>query len=100
MIPIASEESAGLEGAGHDPVDPLRRVVHVALAIYLMPVVAIVCAIGGVAIVIDQATRLATRLAGEGHRSVKPGHPSVARSVKAGWRPAISRDRRRTRVGR
>jgi hypothetical protein len=100
MIPIASEESAGLDEAGHDPVDPLRRVVHVALAIYLMPVVAIVCAIGGVAIVIDQATRLAARCSVEGRRSVKPGHLPIARTGEAGWRPAISRNRRRTRVGR
>jgi hypothetical protein len=100
MIPIASEESAGLDEAGHEPVDPLRRVVHVALAIYLMPVVAIVCAIGGVAIVIDQATRLAARCAGEGRRSAKPEPLPVARTGEAGWRPAISRNRRRTRVER
>lgn len=95
MVPIASEESTGTEGGGADRADPLRHAVHIALAIYLMPVVAIVCAIGGISIVVDKTTKLAASLATGGHRGVKPGHLSVVRS---GSRPTIPTDRRRIRV--
>ena len=95
MAPIASEESPGSEGDGGDP---LRRAVHIALAIYLMPVFAIVCAIGGVSIVIERASRLASRLAAVGRRGPGPRPLSVARSDETGWRPSTYQERRRTRV--
>jgi hypothetical protein len=97
MDRIPWQESAGPEQAGDDPADPLRRVVHIALAIYLMPVVAIVCAIGGASILFDRATKLAARIAVEGRRDLKPGHLPVVGSRS---RPSISRDRRRIRAGR
>ncbi len=97
MVPIAPEKSAGPEREGDDPADRLRHVVQVALAIYLMPVIALVCAIGGASIVFDRAGRLATRLGFEGHRVIKPGHLPIPRSVS---RPLVSRVRRRIRVQR
>jgi hypothetical protein len=97
MVRNPLQESAGPERAGADPADPLRRVVHVALAIYLMPVVAIVCAIGGASILIDRASQLANRIAVEGRRGVKPGPPPVAESRS---RLSISQERRRIRAGR
>ena len=97
MVRIPLQESDGPEPAEADPTDPLRRVVHVALAIYLMPVVVIVCAIGGVSIVFDRASKLAARLAVEARRGVKPGHLPVAGS---GSKLSISGDRRRIRAGR
>ena len=99
MVPIVPEEWAGPADAGCAPVDPLRRAVHVALAIYLMPVVAIVCAIGGASIVLDRASRLAARLATEGRRGVGPGPHPLARPGEAGRTPSVSSGRRRTRVG-
>ena len=97
MVRIPLQESAGPEPTGTDPTDPLRRAVHVALAIYLMPVVVIVCAIGGISIVFDQASKLAARFANETRRGVKPSHLPVAGS---GSRLSVPRDRRRIRVGR
>jgi hypothetical protein len=94
MVPIAPEESDGPERGG---ADPLRHAVQVALAIYLLPVIAIVCAIGGASIVLDRASRLATRLGFEGHRAVKPGPLAITRSAS---RPMLPSDRRRIRVGR
>jgi hypothetical protein len=47
----------GEHGAAR-PVDPLRRAVQAALAIYLLPILLVVLLIGGVAIVFKAATRL------------------------------------------
>jgi hypothetical protein len=97
MVPSASEESTGHARVGYDP---LRHAVHVALAVYLMPVVAIVCAIGGASIVFDRASRLAARLAVEGRRGVGHAHLPIARSGQVRWAPATAPIRRRTRMGR
>jgi hypothetical protein len=98
MVRIPSQESAGPESTGADPGDPLRRAVHVALAIYLMPVVVIVCAIGGISIVFDRASKLAARFRDETTRQgAKPSHLPVTGS---GSRLSVPRDRRRIRVGR
>jgi hypothetical protein len=94
MVTIAPEESGGPE---REAADPLRHAVQVALAIYLMPVIAIVCAIAGASIVLDRASRLATRFGFEGRHAMNPAHLPIPPSLS---RPLLSRDRRRTRVGR
>lgn len=100
MVPIVSEESTRGDVAEGDPADPLCRVVHVALALYLLPVVAVVCAIGGASIVLNKAAGLVSRLAGNVPPGVGPGHPPIARPGEARWHPSASRDRRRIRAGR
>jgi len=100
MVRIPWEESAGPERSEAelvDPADPLRRVVHITLAIYLMPVVAIVSAIGGVAILFERATRLASRVAADARGDIKPGPVPITGSRSSA---SISREQRRIRVGR
>ena len=97
MVLIASEESAVPDRERIEAVDPLHHAVHVTLAIYLMPVIAIVCAIGCASILFDRASRLATRLGSEWSGDVKP---SRLPGPRLGFRPIIARERRRTRVGR
>ena len=95
MAPIATEESTGIDAGGRDP---FRRAAHVALAIYLLPVFAIVYAIGGASIVINRASRLASRLATDGRRGARPRPLPVVRSGEAEWSPSAYQGRRRTRV--
>ena len=72
-------------GAGRSVgADPVRRLVHVALALYLTPVIAVVCLIGGVSILVGKATRVAERLA------TGPGDEGLGSSFRD--------DRERTRV--
>jgi hypothetical protein len=66
MTPIAIdparvEKTTNFGTASAGRPDRLRQVVHVALALYLTPVVAIVCVIGGISIVVGKATRAAER---------------------------------------
>jgi hypothetical protein len=75
MVPIELEESAGPDPSEAVSADPLRRIVQVALAIYLMPVILIVCAIGGTSIAFDRTAKLAARFTRGGHRRrVRAGH--------------------------
>jgi hypothetical protein len=100
MVPIASEESTKDEGASPSPPDPLRRVIHVALAIYLTPVIAIVCAIGGVSILFNKASLLARRFAIGPDRRPQPKRFAALRPEQGGVKPPLSGDHRRARVGR
>lgn len=61
-------ETPGIENAAgpetHSSDDRLRRVVQGALAIYLLPALAVVMVVGGVMVVATEVTRLALRVAG------------------------------------
>jgi hypothetical protein len=98
MAPIAPEESATAT-IERGAANPLGRVVQVALAIYLMPVIAIVCAIGGASIAIGEASRFASRLRFEGGRAARPGHPPLLR-LKSSQVISRARSRDWNRVGR
>ena len=104
MIPIADcpitpGESRDIAGVESDQVDPVRRLVHVALALYLTPVILVVCLIGGVSIVVEKAARTAERLAFGPHHRGKGRQIVAARSgiEKAG--PRFRGDREGTRTG-
>jgi hypothetical protein len=97
MDPIAWAQADDANPAGRDPVDPLQRIVQVSLAIYLMPVVAIVCAIGGASIALSAVGKLATRLTAQGHRPSWPGPHATAST--AGSKARQASGRRRVRVG-
>ncbi len=64
MVPTkddpTAKEPAGHRGSGR--VDPVRVVVQAALAVYLIPVVLVVCLIGVASIAIGASARLAGRL--------------------------------------
>jgi hypothetical protein len=96
MDPIAWVPGDGPDRPGHGSVDPLQRVVQVSLAIYLMPVVAIVCAIGGVSIALGAVGRLAGKLTAGGHRPAWPGPHSVGTSGRT--KTPQTGERRRVRV--
>jgi hypothetical protein len=82
------------------PVDPVRRVVHLVLCLYLMPVILLVAAIGLIGIVVE---RLATGLRAF-VRAIAPGKVGETRpgiTVKdrvIGVRPVSVWNRRRSRV--
>lgn len=101
---MTSEESTGSDSAS-DPVaghsgrpDTLRRVVHVALVLYLSPVILLVAAIGVSAIVIDRLIRaMASWIPVKG--------PSISRLAtipvpSLGTRPTLRVDHRRSRATR
>jgi hypothetical protein len=77
--------------------DPLRRVVQVTLAIYLMPVVAVVCAIGGASIVLSHAANLASRLVTGGLKPAWPGPHARRGLINTPGRRAMRRVRIRVR---
>jgi hypothetical protein len=97
MDPIAWAEGNGPDRTSPASVDPLQRVVQVSLAIYLMPVVVVVCAIGGASIVLGAAGRLAARLTSHGHRPDWPRPHAFGRPDRASTRRTA--ERRRVRVG-
>ena len=97
MVPIAMVEST-VPAASGSGGDPLCRVVHVALAIYLLPVVAIVCLIGGASIVIGSASRVVARLASVGPGVGSPAHSAFAGPSRLGLSPRSRGVRQRARV--
>jgi hypothetical protein len=94
MDPIAWVQGDGLHRAGRDP---LQRVVQVSLAIYLMPVVAVVCVIGGASLALGAMGKIATKLTADGHRPVWPRPHAFASPTSA--RARRTAERRRVRVG-
>ena len=80
--------------------DPARRFVHVALALYLTPVILVVCLIGGASIMFGKATRVAERLAFRPPHRDKNGHREATRSGVEEIERSFRDDRGRTRVGR
>ncbi len=95
MDPIAWVQGDGSDRSGHASGDALQRVVQVSLAIYLMPVVAVVCAIGGVSIALG---KLATRLTTDRHQPAWPRPHAFGRSG-ARAKTSGTTERRRVRVG-
>ena len=99
--PVSPHEATELE---IDPgraaeADPSRRFVHVALALYLTPVILVVCLIGGVSILFGKATRAVERLAIRPPQRDKDGQwPAVGSGPEGGRR--LGDDRERARVGR
>lgn len=94
--PVRPPEAVEFEGDPARPVeaDPARRLVHVALALYLTPVILVVYLIGAISIILGKATKLASH---PPHRD-KDGHWLAAGAgVEKGRRPGDGRER--TRVG-
>ena len=82
-----------------DGSDPVLRLVRIALALYLSPVVLVVCLIGGASIVLSKAVRAAERLASWPTHRVRYGHLLLTRPGDAWPGPRFRGDRERTHVG-
>jgi hypothetical protein len=97
---VTSDEDTELEVESGRVVeaDPLRRVVHVALALYLTPVVALVCLIGGVSILFGKANKIAERLVFRPPQRDEDGPLPVARPGGQETGPRFRDDRGRTRI--
>jgi hypothetical protein len=79
-------------------VDPIRRLVHVALVLYLTPVILVVCLIGGVSIMFGKASKIAERLAFRPSQRDKHDHLLVARMDGKEIGPRFRDDRERTHI--
>ena len=79
-------------------VDPIRRLVHVALVLYLTPVILVVCLIGGVSIMFGKAGKFAERLAFRPSPRDKHDHLLVARTDGKEIGPRFRDDRERTHI--
>ena len=97
MIPIA--ESSPLTGGSTElegplepirscPADPVHHFVQVALAVYLTPVILVVCLIGGVGIAVGKGTRMVRRL---GFRPPPGGQGQSFQAIRTFDRRAGSR---------
>jgi len=61
MVPIADGQATDPGMTPSVRVDPVRVGVHAMLAIYLMPVISIVCLIGATSILVSGAARMVGR---------------------------------------
>jgi hypothetical protein len=99
MDPIADGPVAA--GRATDPgrirsvrVDPVRVVVHAMLAVYLMPVILIVCLIGVTSILASRAARMVA--SGLGRRK-GPGSTGLTRLAEEKNGPRLIYQRQRSR---
>jgi hypothetical protein len=63
------------------PVDPVRFTVHLMFAIYLAPVILIVCLIGATSVLASRATRMALKV---GQRLTRGNGSRPARTIRLG----------------
>jgi len=86
MVPIPDNPVATGQST-----DPVRLVVHAALALYLSPVILVVCLIGGTSVLAGAAARVARKLVvRHGRGPIRPGKSGAARSAP---RPMARRER-------
>ena len=106
MVPFAGssvtpDEDTDWEGDEGRPAGaaPVLRLVQVALALYLSPVVFVVCLIGGASIVLSKASRAVERLSTWPTHRDKYGHLLLTRPGDDRPGPRFRGDRERTHVG-
>jgi hypothetical protein len=86
MVPIPDDPVA--TGRSNDPV---RLMVHAALALYLSPVILVVCLIGGTSVLAGGAAKIARKFVDRpGRDPVRPGRAGAPRN---GPRPIGRRER-------
>lgn len=83
MSSNASRPPAGRDEKG---LGAIGRSVQVALAIYLLPVVALVCVVGGASILIERALKATSRRSAGTGKAIRPCHVLVRPKVWAGMR--------------
>jgi len=81
--------------------DPVRIVVQGLLVLYLMPVLLVICLIGGTSVLAGHVAKFASRLAGNRRRRGKGHAPIAGGRAKIGEIATRGRaDRNRSRVAR
>lgn len=95
----ANDPARDATGTGTVEPDPLRRLVQVALVIYLMPVIAVVLAIGGASILVGGATRVARKFASSPRPGLVARRAVLPRSAPSRSAPSMVWARRSDRVG-
>ncbi len=98
MVPISDDpvtfgKKSNPGASRPEQVDPIRLAVHVSLAIYLMPVVAIVCMIGGVSILAGGAAKIARQSVLGASRWKDRGQFRVAKAERHRTKPRLATDR-------
>ena len=93
--PVTPGQMSDLEGTQVSQTDPVRLAVHVALALYLSPVILVVCLIGGVSVVASGAAKFARRRGRDLNDQKIGSRPLVAQSSggKVGPRRVSARQR-------
>ena len=79
---MSSNVSQSTVDCGDPHLDAIGRTIQVALAIYLVPVIAIVCAVGAAAILVERVSKLTARRSTNVPTAISPCHVSVH---PAGW---------------
>jgi hypothetical protein len=98
--PVPKAQAPDSEAIRQARADPVRIVVQATLALYLMPVVLVVCLIGGTSVLAGGAARLAGRLVGN-LRHRKDRAPIAIARAKVGEMGTRGRiDRNRSHVAR
>lgn len=95
---MSSNASQTPADGGEPNPGAIGRSVQVALAIYLIPVVALVCAFGGAAILFERATKATARRSVGTGRAIRPSHIPVHPAGWAGMRLMPHRPEGRIRV--
>jgi len=86
------------ETIGSVQADPIRILVQAALALYLMPLVLVVCLIGGASILVSGAARIASKFILGKDRQLDPVRPARTEAGEIGTRRAA--DRKRSHITR
>jgi hypothetical protein len=98
--PVPKGQAPEPEAIRQAQADPVRIVVQAALALYLMPVVLVVCLIGGTSLLAGGAARFAGQLA-ENFRHRKDRAPIAVARAKVGEMGTRGHaDRNRSHVAR
>ena len=102
MIPISGGstttpfvENLNTNTGRTDRCDPIRLAVQVSLTLYLMPVILLVCMIGGVSILASKAGSLAGQAFGA-NREEDRERPRLGRTGRYAVRPRLSAERSRS----
>jgi hypothetical protein len=80
--------------------DPVRIVVHTALALYLSPVILVVCLVGGTSILATQAARITRRVARKIHRRSDRQPIQIVKTGVGELNPRHAADRERSQIAR
>lgn len=103
MVPIADDSTATSQATNPEmnpsmPVDPVRAAVHIILAIYLSPVILVVCLIGATSILAGRMLSLMKQVGNRGNRkkSSRPAQVGRLHGEKTGPRLIHRRERSQT----
>jgi hypothetical protein len=91
MVPIPDDPVTPSQ-----PRDPVRFMVHAALALYLLPVILVVCLVGGTSILAGEAVKITRRVA----RKINRRRVRIVNKGAAELTTPKTADRSRSQVAR